>query len=91
VDGFSENVRDVFERYDVATHIAKLDEADLLLIVTKEFLSIDLHPETVNNADMGHVFEELIGKAMEASNEEAGEYFTPPRCCPPDGFAAFLP
>ena len=77
VDGFSENVRDVFERYDVATHIAKLDEADLLLIVTKEFLSIDLHPETVNNADMGHVFEELIGKAMEASNEEAGEYFTP--------------
>jgi len=77
VEGFSENVRDVFERYDVATHIAKLDEADLLLIVTKEFLSIDLHPETVNNADMGHVFEELIGKAMEASNEEAGEYFTP--------------
>jgi type I restriction enzyme M protein len=77
VEGFSENVRDVFERYDVATHIAKLDEADLLLIVAKEFLSIDLHPETVNNADMGHVFEELIGKAMEASNEEAGEYFTP--------------
>lgn len=77
VDGFSENVRDVFERYDFATHVAKLDENDLLLMVTKEFLSIDLHPETVSNAEMGHVFEELIGKAMEASNEEAGEYFTP--------------
>lgn len=77
VDGFSENVRDVFERYDLATHVAKLDENDLLLMVTKEFLSIDLHPETVSNAEMGHVFEELIGKAMEASNEEAGEYFTP--------------
>ena len=77
VDGFSENVRDVFERYDFASHLAKLDENDLLLMVTKEFLSIDLHPETVSNAEMGHVFEELIGKAMEASNEEAGEYFTP--------------
>ena len=77
VDGFSANVRDVFERYDFASHLAKLDENDLLLMVTKEFLSIDLHPETVSNAEMGHVFEELIGKAMEASNEEAGEYFTP--------------
>ena len=77
VDGFSANVRDVFERYDFASHLAKLDENDLLLMVTKEFLSIDLHPEAVSNAEMGHVFEELIGKAMEASNEEAGEYFTP--------------
>ena len=77
VDGFSANVQDVFERYDLATHIAKLDEADLLLMVAKDFLSIDLHPETVDNTEMGHVFEELIGKAMEASNEEAGEYFTP--------------
>ena len=77
VDGFSANVRDVFERYDFASHLAKLDENDLLLMVTKEFLSIDLHPEAVSNTEMGHVFEELIGKAMEASNEEAGEYFTP--------------
>ena len=77
VDGFSENVRDVFERYDLASQIARLDDNDLLLMVTKDFLSIDLHPGVVSNAEMGHVFEELIGKAMEASNEEAGEYFTP--------------
>jgi type I restriction enzyme M protein len=77
IDGFSSNVRDVFDKYDMASHLAKLDEADLLLIVAKEFLSIDLHPEAVDNTEMGHVFEELIGKAMEASNEEAGEYFTP--------------
>jgi type I restriction enzyme M protein len=77
VDGFSPNVRDVFDKYDFATHLAKLDDADLLLLVTQDFLSIDLHPEAVDNAAMGHVFEELIGKAMEASNEEAGEYFTP--------------
>ena len=77
VDGFSPNVRDVFDKYDFATHLSKLDDADLLLLVTQDFLSIDLHPEAVDNAAMGHVFEELIGKAMEASNEEAGEYFTP--------------
>jgi type I restriction enzyme M protein len=77
VDGFSPNVRDVFDKYDFGTHLAKLDDADLLLLITQDFLSIDLHPEAVDNTAMGHVFEELIGKAMEASNEEAGEYFTP--------------
>lgn len=77
VDGFSANVRDVFEKYDFATQLGKLDEADLLLLVTQDFLSIDLHPNAVDNTQMGNIFEELIGKAMEASNEEAGEYFTP--------------
>ena len=77
VDEFSPNVRDVFEKYDFASQLAKLDENDLLLLVTQDFLSIDLHPDKVDNADMGNIFEELIGKTMEASNEEAGEYFTP--------------
>ena len=77
VAGFSPNVRDVFERYDFDTQIGRLDEADLLLLVIQEFLKVDLHPEVIDNAQMGHIFEELIGKAMEASNEEAGEYFTP--------------
>jgi type I restriction enzyme M protein len=75
--GFSPNVRDVFERYEFETQINKLDEADLLMLVIQEFLKVDLHPELVDNTQMGHIFEELIGKAMEASNEEAGEYFTP--------------
>jgi type I restriction enzyme M protein len=77
VDGFSPNVRDVFEKYDFAAQLAKLDDADLLLLITQDFLSVDLHPEAVDNTQMGNIFEELIGKAMEASNEEAGEYFTP--------------
>jgi type I restriction enzyme M protein len=77
VAGFSPNVRDVFERYEFDAQINRLDESDLLMIVIQEFLKVDLHPEVVDNAHMGHIFEELIGKAMEASNEEAGEYFTP--------------
>lgn len=77
VAGFSPNVRDVFERYEFDTQINRLDEADLLMLIIQEFLKVDLHPEVVDNAQMGHIFEELIGKAMEASNEEAGEYFTP--------------
>lgn len=75
--GFSPNVRDVFERYEIDTQIGRLEEADLLMLVIQEFLKIDLHPGVVDNTQMGHIFEELIGKAMEASNEEAGEYFTP--------------
>lgn len=77
VAGFSPNVRDIFERYDLDTQLNKLDEADLLMLIVQEFLKVDLHPEVVNNSTMGHIFEDLIGKAMEASNEEAGEYFTP--------------
>ena len=77
VAGFSQNVQDVFERYDFETQLNKLDQADLLLLITQEFLKVDLHPEAVDNTTMGHIFEDLIGRAMEASNEEAGEYFTP--------------
>jgi type I restriction enzyme M protein len=77
VAGFSPNVRDVFDRYAFDTHLENLDEADLLLLVTQEFLKVDLHPEAVDNTTMGHIFEHLIAKAMEASNEESGDYFTP--------------
>jgi type I restriction enzyme M protein len=77
VAGFSPNVRDVFDRYAFDTHLENLDEADLLFLVTQEFLKVDLHPEAVDNATMGHIFEHLIAKAMEASNEESGDYFTP--------------
>lgn len=77
VAGFSPNVRDVFDRYAFDTHLENLDEADLLLLVTQEFLKVDLHPEAVDNATMGQIFEHLIAKAMEASNEESGDYFTP--------------
>jgi type I restriction enzyme M protein len=77
IEGFSPNVRDIFERYEFSAQLNKLDENDLLLLVTQKFSSIDLHPETVSNVEMGLIFEELIRKFAEASNETAGEHFTP--------------
>lgn len=56
---------------------ARLDEADLLFLVVKRFAAIALHPETVSNMEMGSVFEELIRKFSELSNETACEHFTP--------------
>lgn len=77
VNGFSSNVRDVFEKYNFDEELAKLEEYDLLLLVTQEFMKLDLHPEKVSNSDMGDIFENLISRSMEAANEQAGEYFTP--------------
>lgn len=77
IEGFSPNVRDIFERYEFSAQLAKLDENDLLLLVTQKFSQIDLHPDAVSNVEMGLIFEELIRKFAEASNETAGEHFTP--------------
>jgi type I restriction enzyme M protein len=77
IDGFSANVRDIFDKYDFAAQLAKLDENDLLLLVTQKFSQIDLHPQKVSNIEMGMIFEELIRQFAELSNETAGEHFTP--------------
>lgn len=77
IEGFSANVRDIFEKYDFAAQLAKLDENDLLLLVTQKFSQIDLHPNKVSNIEMGMIFEELIRQFAELSNETAGEHFTP--------------
>ena len=77
INGFSANIRDVFERYEFDAELAKLEEYDLLLLVTQEFLKLDLHPDVVSNTEMGTIFENLISRSMEAANEQAGEYFTP--------------
>lgn len=77
IGSFSENVRDVFERYDFLKQIEKLDEANLLFLIVQKFAKVDLHPNTVSNADMGLAFEELIRKFAELSNETAGEHYTP--------------
>jgi type I restriction enzyme M protein len=77
LNGFSPNIRDVFEKYEFETELAKLEEYDLLLLVAQEFLKLDLHPDKVSNSEMGNVFENLISRSMEAANEQAGEYFTP--------------
>ena len=77
LDAFSAEVRDIFEKFDLHAEIDRLEERGLLYLVTEKFASIDLHPDTVSSAQMGDVFEELIRKFAEASNETAGDHFTP--------------
>ncbi|WP_373418296.1 N-6 DNA methylase [Arthrobacter sp. BF1] len=77
VQTFSENTRDIFERFEFEKTLEKLDHADLLYHVVKDFAGIDLHPDTITNIEMGLMFEELIRRFAESSNETAGEHFTP--------------
>jgi type I restriction enzyme M protein len=77
VQAFSPEVRDIFEAFEFHLQIDRLAKAGLLYLVTEKFANIDLHPATVSNAQMGLVFEELIRKFAELSNETAGEHFTP--------------
>lgn len=77
VQAFSPAARDIFERFDFHTQVERLAKANLLYLVTEKFANIDLHPQSVDNMQMGLVFEELIRKFAEISNETAGEHFTP--------------
>ena len=77
MQAFSPAVRDIFESFEFHTQIDKLAKSGLLYLVTEKFATIDLHPTAVSNAQMGAVFEELIRKFAELSNETAGEHFTP--------------
>jgi type I restriction enzyme M protein len=77
IQAFSPSVRDIFERFDFFTQVDRLAKCGLLYQVAEKFTGIDLHPETVSNTEMGTVFEELIRKFAEISNETAGEHFTP--------------
>ncbi|WP_016885066.1 MULTISPECIES: class I SAM-dependent DNA methyltransferase [unclassified Rhodococcus (in: high G+C Gram-positive bacteria)] len=76
ITGFSANI-DVFERFKFENELATLDEKNRLYLVTSQFADVDLHPDVVSNAEMGDLFEYLIYKFAEASNEEAGEHYTP--------------
>ena len=77
VGDFSEDARDVFERVKFTERVAELEDKDLLFQLVQKFANVDLHPDAVPNETMGLVFEELIRKFAEASNETAGEHFTP--------------
>jgi type I restriction enzyme M protein len=77
IKGFSTRAREIIEHFGFEEHIAKLDKADRLYLVIQRFCQIDLHPDTVSNIEMGYIFEELIRRFNEASNEEAGDHFTP--------------
>lgn len=77
VEGFSSEVKDIFDRFEFETQIDRLAKTGLLYMVTERFANFDLHPGRVTNMQMGQVFEELIRKFAEASNDTAGEHFTP--------------
>ncbi|MFL9691745.1 type I restriction-modification system subunit M [Aeromonas veronii] len=77
INGFSENVRKIFERFDFEKEIEKLEESNRLYQVISQFAEIDLHPDRVDNITMGLVFEDLIRRFNESANETAGDHFTP--------------
>lgn len=77
VTDFSADARDIFERLKFIERIGELDDKDLLFQLVQKFSAVDLSPESVPNETMGLVFEELIRRFAEASNETAGEHFTP--------------
>lgn len=77
--GFSADMEDVFSHFDIYNVVNKLDENDLLFLIVERFCKpeVDLSPESVSNAQMGDIYEELIRKFSEVSNETAGEHFSP--------------
>ncbi|MBE2914064.1 type I restriction-modification system subunit M [Anoxybacillus flavithermus] len=75
--GFSQNVRDIIEHFDFDKQISRLAKANLLYLLIQNFATFDLHPDRVSNVEMGYIFEELIRRFSEQSNETAGEHFTP--------------
>ncbi len=77
IGAFSLGAREVIEKFNFETQIARLAEAKLLYLVVSKFAEIDLHPEAVSNLEMGYLYEELVRRFSELSNETAGEHFTP--------------
>ena len=77
INGFSEDAREIIEQFEFENQINKMDDANLLFMVIKRFQEIDLHPDRISSMEMGYMFEELIRKFAEISNETAGEHFTP--------------
>ena len=78
INGFSDDVRDIFlEKFRFIDQLKRLHDAGLLYQVFDKFTGIDLHPDAISNRDMGYLFEELIRRFSETSNETAGEHYTP--------------
>jgi type I restriction enzyme M protein len=77
IAGYSTGAVEVLEKYGFDNQITRLDNAGLLYHVIARFADIELHPDVVSNEAMGYVFEELLRKFSEMSNETAGEHFTP--------------
>ena len=77
IGGFSANVREILGHYNVDRVVEKLAKNDLLFLMCDKFTEVDLHPTRVSNHEMGYIFEELLRRFSEMSNETAGEHYTP--------------
>ena len=79
LNGFSENVQDIIEKFKFDGHITTMANKDILYIVIKEFTSpkANLHPDVISNLEMGYIFEEIIRRFSESHNEDAGQHYTP--------------
>lgn len=77
LSGYSKNIQDIFEKFNFDNQLKRLEGGDLLFLIIQKINSVDLHPSQVDNHTMGQVFEELLRKFSEMSNETAGEHYTP--------------
>jgi type I restriction enzyme M protein len=77
VNGYSKNVYDILENFQIDKVVEKLVKNKSLFLVVDKFTEIDLHPDKVSNHEMGYIFEELIRRFNEQANETAGDHFTP--------------
>ncbi len=79
LNGFSENVQDIIEKFKFDGHITTMANKDILFIVLKEFTTNkgNLHPNEISNLEMGYIFEEIIRRFSESHNEDAGQHYTP--------------
>ena len=77
INGFSPTARDIFERFKFNDQIEKLDACNRLFTIVKAMADVDLHPDRIDNLQMGYLFEFLVMRFNEQANEEAGDHFTP--------------
>lgn len=77
INGFSDNVKRIFNYFDFQKEVEIMNESNILYLVVSKFSEIDLHPSTVSNIEMGLIFENLIRRFNELANETAGDHFTP--------------
>jgi type I restriction enzyme M protein len=77
IQGFSKDAREIFEYFKFSEFIGQLNDANLLYKIVQKVRQTDLSPKAISNYEMGLVFEELIRRFAESSNETAGEHFTP--------------
>ena len=77
IQGYSENVRDIVKNFNLQPLVDKLHDNDKLYLLIDKYTTVDLHPDTIDNHQMGTIYEELLRKFSEMTNEESGDHFTP--------------